>query len=170
MLHILITDLLGKKKKKRGRGREQRLSLPSSVSLPGIFWAHKGKHTVKKTETLIQDADGQADRQMDRGKDMQIHIGSWRQQRPDWSHGHLGLTVSTAQPCSLLPPGFHLLPGCKCPPTSHIIHTRHNSTHMNTPQPPLLHTPPPPPPPRPPRRPSPQEPSDSSRDQTGGGS
>lgn len=59
VLHISTTDLLEGKKKQRGR------SLPPSLSPPGILWAHKGKHTVKKTETLIQDADGQADRQMD---------------------------------------------------------------------------------------------------------
>lgn len=58
-----------------------------------------------------------------------------RPSRPDRLHS------TTLLPA---PPSFHLLPGCKCPPTSHIIHTQH--THEHTPQPA------PHPPPKPPHR------------------
>lgn len=155
-------------KKKKNWGREE---LCVSILLSSRHPLGSEQQTVRKTETPIHDADGQADRQMDWGKDMQIFTG---QTRP-WpslsdrlcstalpvGQRAAGLTNQVA-PCSSWLP---LLPGCHCPLPTLTYHTLTHSafthtlrsTHKYTPC--SLR-----------RRPSLQEPGDSSRDQTGGGS
>lgn len=130
-----ITDLL-------------KITEATCVFLPLSSWhpqAHRGKHTVKRTETLIQDADGQADRQMDRGKERQIchwllEVAATRTRpRQFW------LSLQRKSSCGS-EIWRYLLPA----PLS--LTSSQAATALPHPQ----------------RRPSPQEPGDSSRDQTGG--